>query len=252
MSDYELKHIRELALRAAHTGRTQFTRFMDPVALEEARREAVGCGAKCACFGGYPEAERAMAAFYRDEAPPEADYPLRAIRITWNAKYDHPGHRDLLGAVMGLGIERDATGDVAMGEYQDAPCAYLFAAEELSDYIAASLESAGRAAVKACVAEETPAIRPPEGEHMRVTVTSQRLDAVLAAGYHLSRTEAQRLVQGGLVKLNHAVNLRPDAHVEAGDLISARGHGRLSVTGVVGETRRGRLAMALFRYGDRR
>ena len=36
MSDYELKHIRELALRAAHTGRTQFTRFMDPAALEDA------------------------------------------------------------------------------------------------------------------------------------------------------------------------------------------------------------------------
>ena len=249
MMEAEIKRFKELALRAAHTGRPQFSRFLEPSMEEAARRAAGECGARCTLFGGWPDAERCMAAFYDAEPPEPEEYPLKAIRIEWNAKFASPGHRDLLGAVMGLGIERDATGDIAMGTYRDRPCAYLFAAEEMADYIAASLESAGRASVKAHIAEETPEIAPPEGTAMRVTVQNERLDAVLAAGCRLSRAEAQRLIAAGLVKLNHVPNLHADVRLKAGDLISARGYGRLRVEALPGESKKGRHIVSLFRYG---
>ena len=249
MDEAEVKRLRELALRAAHTGRAQFTRFLEPSAADDVRRAANQCGVGCAFNGGYENAERRMAAFYDGEAPGPGDYPMQALRIAWNAKFANPAHRDLLGAVMGLGIERDATGDIAMGEYRGAPCAYLFAARDLADYIAANLESAGRAAVKVVPAAEEPKLLPPEGTEMRVTVQNERLDAVLAAGCRLSRSEAQKLVTAGLVKLNHVVNLRSDARVGEGDLISARGYGRLKVLALRGESRRGRQIVSLFRYG---
>lgn len=84
---------------------------------------------------------------------------------------------------------------------------------------------------------------------MRVTVPALRLDAVLAAGYRLSRAEAQKLIRAGLVKLDHVPELRADARVEAGSLLSARGYGRLRVDEVQGETRKGRVGLMLFRYG---
>lgn len=243
------KRLNELALRAAHTGRACYTRFLEPAWEDAARRAAARAGAKVALWGGYEEAERRVAAFYDVEEPPREDYPICALRLAWNAKFASPGHRDLLGAVMGLGIERETTGDIAMGTWRGAPCAYLFAAEEMADYIAASLESAGRASLKVAVAEETPELLPPEGQALRLTVQQERLDAVLAAACRLSRSEAQRLIAGGLVKLNHAVTLRADAKLGEGDLISARGYGRIRVDAFQGESRRGRLVVQVFRYG---
>ena len=249
MSDAPEKRFNELALRAAHTGETCYTRFLEPAQADAVRAAAGRAGARAAFWGGYEGAERCVAAFYDADPPAGEDWPIRALRLSWNAKFANPGHRDLLGAVMGLGIERETTGDIAMGEYRGAACAYLFAHVDMADYIAAALDSAGRAALKVAVADETPVLLPPEGTWLRLTVQQERLDAVLAAACGLSRGEAQRLIAAGLVKLNHAPNLRADAKLNEGDLISARGYGRVRVDAFQGESRRGRRIVRAFRYG---
>lgn len=238
------KRLNELALRAVHTGRTQFTRFLDPAMERDALAAARSAGAEVAFYGGYEGAERRVAAFY-DFEPPEF-FPIAALALRWNPKFASPQHRDLLGAVMGLGLERNATGDVCMGA--EPGLAYLFCAEDVADYISGALESAGRASLKIARTDDV-RIAPPEGTSIRVTVQTLRLDAVLAAGWKLSRAEAQRLIAAGLVKLNHVPELRGDARVEAGSLLSARGYGRLRVDEVQGETRHGRTGVVLFRYG---
>jgi len=91
-------------------------------------------------------------------------------------------------------------------------------------------------------------IKPPTGEEIRATTSGQRMDAVLAAGLKLSRSEAQRLISGGIVKRNHLEELRGDVHLEEGDLLSVRGYGRMRVMGFDGITRKGRLIVRLFRY----
>lgn len=249
MEDALEKRLSELALRAGRAGRPQFTRFLEPAHEDAVRAAAARAGVSAEFWGGYDGAERRMAAFYDGEPPQREEYPLRALRLTWNARFANPGHRDLLGATMGLGIERETTGDICMGEYRGAPCAYLFAAEELADYIAANLDSAGRASLKAAVALEPPELRLPEGRALRLTVQQERLDAVLAAACRLSRGEAQRMIAAGLVKLNHAPCLRADARLAEGDLISARGLGRVRVTAFEGQSRRGRLVVSAVRYG---
>ena len=75
---------------------------------------------------------------------------------------------------------------------------------------------------------------------------------MLAAACRLSRAEAQRLIAAGLVKLNHAPQTRADARIGEGDLISARGYGRVRVTAFQGESRRGRQIVQVFRYGEPR
>ena len=249
MEDALSKRLYELALRAAHTGRAQFTRFLEPAHENEARAAANRAGAKAAFFGGYEGAERRVAAFYAHEPPAAGEWPLRPLRLEWNARFSSPGHRDLLGAVMGLGIERETTGDIAMATHRGAPCACLFVLCDVADYVAANLSSAGRASLKVIPCEETPELLPPEGQRLRLTVQQPRLDAVLAAACRLSRGEAQRLIAGGLVKLNHAQCLRGDAKLSEGDLISARGCGRVKLEAFAGESRRGRLVVEAFKYG---
>lgn len=238
------KRFSELALRAVYTGQPRFTRFLDPAMERDALAAARDAGAQLTFFGGYEGAERRMAAFYDGEAP--ECFPIAALALRWNPKFADAKHRDLLGAVMGLGLERDATGDICLSDRPGA--AYLFCTEDVASYIMGSLESAGRASLKIDRAEEL-RIAPPEGESLRVTVQNLRLDAVLAAGCRLSRAEAQRLIAAGLVKRNHLPEERGDVRLEPGDLISARGLGRLRVDEIQGETRKGRIGLVLFRYG---
>lgn len=240
----EKKRFTELAMRAAYTGRPQFTRFLEPSMERDVVSAAHAAGAQAAFFGGYDSAERRIAAFHDGDAPEY--FPIETLEMRWSAKFAEAKHRDLLGAVMGLGLERDATGDVCLGE--EPGTAYLFCTEDVADYIAANLESAGRASLKISRAGEI-RIAPPEGTSIRVTVQTLRLDSLLAAGYKLSRSEAQRLIAAGLVKLNHSIEERGDVHLEAGDLISARGYGRLRIDEIQGETKKGRIGAVLFRYG---
>lgn len=240
------KRMQELALRARFSGRPTFTRFLEPAMDREARAAAAQADVQIAFFGGYDEAERKIAAFYSEAAPDAAQAPIACLELKWNSKYANPGHRDLLGAVMGLGLDRDSTGDIAMGAADG--CAYLFVHRDVEDYIIANLEAAGRASLKLHPAEMPPAIRPPQGVALRATVSSPRMDAVIAAGLKLSRGEAQRLIEGGLVKRNHIEELRGDMHLQEGDLLSVRGYGRMRVEGFDGITRKGRQAVRLFRY----
>ena len=240
----ERKRLEDLARRAARSGVAAFTRFLEPSAEADALAAARESGVCAAFFGGYEGAERRVCAFFADD-PPEK-WPVRALLLAWNARFGDAGHRDLLGAAMGLGLERDALGDVCMG--LDPGTAYLFCLDDVAEYVCSALDAAGRTPLRASPAAEA-RVAPPEGTRFRATVQALRLDAVLAAGFRLSRAEAQRLVRAGLVKRNHAPELRPDVRVDAGDLISARGHGRLRVDEIQGETRKGRVGLALFRYG---
>ena len=246
VSDLDRRRLRELALRSSYTGFPCYTRFLEPSLESDARAAANEAGVQLTLWGGHDSAERRIAAFHADEPPAEADYPLVCLELDWNPKYAEPGHRDLLGAVMGLGLERDAVGDIAPGE--ESGCAYLFVHRDVEGYILGNLESAGRAKLKVVRAAQAPRLKPPEGVSLRITVSSFRLDAVLAAGLKLSRSEAQKLIASGLVKRNHLEELRGDAHLEEGDLISVRGHGRMRVDGFEGLTRKGRQAVRLFRY----
>lgn len=238
------KRFQELARRAALAGRTGYSRFIEPALIDTARKCARDAGCAVEFSGGYPGAERVVAAFVADGET--AEYPIECLDVMWNTRFSDVGHRDLLGAVMGLSIEREITGDIVLaGDGR----AYLFVMLDMADYVSANLESAGRATLRISPHAGEIVCPEPEGRHMRITLASPRLDAFVSAGYDLSRSEAQRLINAGQVKLNHVPEMRTDAGVSEGALISVRGHGRMKVEQMLGQTRRGRLAAQVFRYG---
>lgn len=240
----EEKRLRELALRASHACAPTYTRFLEPPMEIACRAAANFAGCEVAFEGGYEGAERRMAGFYAGGAE-ALSFPIRRLRVDWNARYGSIGHRDILGALMGLGIERETLGDIAMLKEG----ALLFVHEDMADYVAANLESCGRVKVRVSPCGEEVAPPEPEGTLLYRTVPSQRLDAVLAAAYDLSRQKAQEMIRAELVKVDHAVETRADARLEAGSLVSARGLGRFRVQEVAGLTRKGRVGLRLFVYG---
>ena len=239
-----LARLTELAKRAARTDAPVFTHFLDPAGTALAELAARKQGVTCACWGGYEEAERRLTAFVAGEMPEGAVWPLRWVHCRWDARYGTAHHRDLLGAMMGQGITRDQLGDIVVRE-NEAFCAAL---PDMADYLAGALREAGRVTLRCQVVTELPAQPEETGVLCRETVASLRLDALLAAGWKLSRTDAMEMIRQGRVRLNHLPEERPDARVEQGALVSARGKGRLLLEQVQGETKKGRIGVILRRF----
>ncbi|MBE6699618.1 MAG: hypothetical protein E7584_05215 [Ruminococcaceae bacterium] len=150
-------------------------------------------------------------------------------------------HRDYLGAVLGLGIERDAIGDIAVqGDHE----AILFCPRTIGAFLMAELTKVGSDTVhcRECIIDET----FTDGKQYRPisdTVASARLDCVVAALCNLSREAAQCAVRSGLVEVDFESEQRVDVVLEPPITVSVRGYGRFVLRSFDGETRKGRLRL---------
>lgn len=240
------RRLTELAQRAERTGCPTFSEFLTPPQVLLATAAAREAGAAAEPFGGYEDAERQMIRFAAPDSW-EEPYPICALQLMWPHQ-TAPTHRDLLGSVMGLGIRRGLVGDIVVEEDR----AYLFAETAMAEHIASVLTGAGRVHLQVELLAELPVPKPPEGRTVRDTVSSPRLDAVVAAGFSISRSKAADLINAGHVKLRHIPCLRTDAHVGEGDAVSVRGLGRLQLCEIGQPTRKGRYPLSMLRFGERK
>ena len=198
-------------------------------------------------FGGTEEAERTVAYYLPEYLSPE-DYfdggPVACLRAAFYEK-NALSHRDILGALMGAGLRRDAIGDIYVGEHQ---CDF-FVLSELVQYLLDNLTSAGRSSLRMKRIPLSEVQRPEQRlRELRVTVSSLRLDGVLSAAFHLSRADAAQAVNAGRVMLNDVCCLKPDRQLAQGDVIALRGKGKMKLLSLDGETRRSRLALTVGIY----
>lgn len=242
----DLSRALESAARlAGQKGLKRFTRFLDPAQIAQAQDIARSCGAQLDCWGGYDRAERAIACFYPfGELPQRDEYPLVCLHSRFAAKFCSLSHRDILGAFMALGLTRASIGDIIIDEAD----IYLFAVNQTADFIAQGLTGAGKATLQFEPLSDIPPMPQPKGTSFSAVVSSMRLDAILAAAYHLSRSESAEAIRAGLVKLNHLPCDRVDATVSEGALLSLRARGRIRLASVDGMTRKQRIGITFFRY----
>ncbi len=198
-------------------------------------------------FGGYSEAERNMIALFPDYFNEEdIFFPIGAVKITHNTKFSSGlSHRDFLGSILGLGIERSRVGDIVV--LDDA--AYCFAEEEIASYIAANLEKTGRTKVKAEKADISEIKLPEKKMDIKnITVSSLRADTVFGAVFGKSRSEAQEMIRGERASVNWSVVKSVSDVIDEGDILSLKGSGRGKLIEVGGTTKKGRLVITVGRY----
>lgn len=170
----------------------------------------------------------------------EVDESVCAIRISGSG-YRTLSHRDFLGSILGLGIERDAIGDIAV---QDPHTAVVFCPRTIGSFLKETLEKVGNDTVRC--EDYTPDEQFTDGRnyrHISDTVASERLDCVVASLCNLSRGDAQTAVRTGLVEVDFEPEERVDFVLHAPATISVRGHGRFILRAFDGETRKGRLRL---------
>ena len=217
------------------------TDFLDPVrcAAFVQTLSRGNNGVYVEAYGGYDGAERKMIAFDTADIDME-NFPIIPVAATYNERFAKaPTHRDYLGAVLGLGLDRGKVGDIRLGETG----AVLYLSADMAYYVAENLDQVGRVSVK-CAVHQTLAGLEATGAERRVTVPSMRLDAVLGSAFNLSRGKAAALIESDKVFVNWkpAKKTQP---VAVGDAITVRGVGRVKVESVEGSTKKDRIVLRM-------
>ncbi|MDO5422803.1 MAG: YlmH/Sll1252 family protein [Eubacteriales bacterium] len=241
------KHLADLARAADQRSIVTFTDFLNLNELNifhtcEQRFSFV----QWKTFGGYEHAERQMAAFIPDALLFPWEFPIACLKIApLNRKFaEELSHRDYLGAILNLGIDRSKTGDIVKGE----DCAWLFCVESMADFLCNELTRVRHTAVRCERCDPSEIQFSLHTEILTGTVSSVRLDSVLAVACKASRSSLISSIEEGKVFVNGRLVTSNGHPLKEGDLISLRGTGRFRFLEVGNQSRKGRYFIKIEKY----
>lgn len=236
----------DVAEKAMKNQKFRLTAFLDPFGQEIAEVVAANFEGLAVSFnGGYVGAERQRAVFQHEDFRGTPSWEIAVVEAQWKDAFAHISHRDVLGAIMGLGIERELIGDIQIQQ----GAARIVTAENMANFLLTNCVQFGAAHV-ACSLGELSALLPREErcKEIRATVASLRVDSIAAAGFGMSRSRAAADIAAEKLRLNWQSVKSASQAVKEGDVLSMRGRGRLEVKEIRGQTKKGRTSVLLHRY----
>ncbi len=241
-----LQRLSELCERSRTRYCPEFTHFLDGRELSVAtdflnsQRDV-----RIVRYGGFDGAERCVVGIFprdiysdTDENELYAMFDVKGVSIKGSG-FSSFSHRDVMGSVLALGVKRETMGDIYVPD--DSKSAYICMSSIAAQYVCDSLEFVSRDKVK-CLVVEADVLPIPERKFAVIsgTVASERLDCIISLVTKTSREKAKIMINSGLVGVNHVPEMRSDAQLSEGDLLSVRGYGRFKVVEMGGLTRKGR------------
>ena len=244
----EFAKILDNAVRCHKQHVQRFSGFFDPCKARKFAHAVLSVknlNVCCAAFGGYDHCERQIIGVSPKTQPLEqTDFPIAVIQAAYNSKFSRTlTHRDFLGSLMGLGIERHYIGDIALSD----SAALIVVHGKMAGYIFANLEKAGRTTIKTTLlSTDKVAFPASKKEARRLSVASLRLDGVIAAAMCLSRKAAANLIAAEKVFINWVPCTQAAKEVSAGDFVTVRQYGRMEIGAITGNTKKGRIVLEVF------
>ena len=191
--------------------------------------------------GGYDGARKKKIIFRYDAEDDFSDVVCLSAKI--DQRFRKIGHRDILGALMHLQIDRHSFGDFWVEDDR----IYLYTSKEMAEFLMANLIRINQLSVSFTLLEEHP-VQTFQMKEITVVAASERADAIVASLAHVSRAKAKEMIRQGLVQLNHVTLEHPDEVCNNNVTISIRGVGRFVFTGTERTTRNGRIAAVFQQY----
>lgn len=195
-------------------------------------------------WGGYDGAERVVfGAFSVYDTVAAEDFPLCPVTFLYRVQ-DSLSHRDFLGALMALGIERSTVGDLLV---EPGRCV-AFLRKEILPYVLSQITKVGAVGVRVMEGAEAPY---PEGRRflpISAVVSSLRTDCIAAACTGDSRERVKTWITAGSVTVNDQVCVSPSSLMAEGDKIAIRGKGKFRLEHIGGLTRKGRIGVGIKKY----
>lgn len=245
--EFFLKRIRELANISYQRDIVTFTDFLNlnqQTILHGQNFKKLGVAVET--FGGYEDAERRMAAFYPESLSFDWSYPIDCIFVKpKNRRYAQSlTHRDYLGALLNLGVDRDVAGDILIREKE----AWIFCKRSITPFFLENFCRVRHTEIEASLVTDPGDLPAPSFAEIHGTCSSVRLDTLIALAFGESRSSMVAFIEKGLVFVNGKQITSNGYEPKEGDIVSVRGKGRFVFDGVSRQTKKGRLSVALRRY----
>ncbi len=226
------------------------TGFLDSHEQALAKKAVMhAAGVRTLMYGGYDDAERRMLVCVPADLPISDEEAVEGLamvlRVTKPAISRSLSHRDYLGSLLGLGIERRLTGDILVRD----DGADIFIVPEIADFLLREYHKAGRTEVKTETVPAAEVIVPETRcEIIKDTVSSVRLDSVISSAFRISRNTAAEAVRSGLISVDHAECLKNDAKVEEGAILTMKGKGKAILEEIGKESKKNRVWIKIKRF----
>ena len=238
-----LKHLKDLSERAFYQNRPFFTDFLD-MNEQSVLLNYFDGPIFPKLIGGYPMAERKIAVFCETDSIP--DHPFEWIQISpLHPKFSETlSHRDFLGSILGLGLERSCIGDLIVND----STAYVLCQNRITDFLIQELSQVRHTFVKAEVSDLPDYLAKPKFEIIRGSVASIRLDAVISLAFHLSRTQAVEFIRNGQVFINNRLNTSNGTPLKNGSIISVRHKGKFLFVDCNNKSKKNKCIVEVHKY----
>jgi len=247
-----LNRLEDLSRKAMAMHWMTHTDFLDLHQFSLAKSYLSKSGMYHQTYGGYDLAERVLFFLYPTDDFNNHNYDYNQhvvyIRIQLPAIVNGkvPNHRDYLGALMSLGIERKLIGDLLVDEQGMS----LICMATIGDFIMDQIVSIGRNKVhlKKITKADFELSNKQSYNHIKGTVASLRLDNILKLGTGLSRLNSVDYIQSGRVFINGKEVTQISMIVKVKDMISIRGIGKIRLESIGKTTKKNRIAVQIDQY----
>lgn len=246
MDNIFLNHLKDLSKKSEMNYRYTFTQFLsldEQSMLKSIERELYSF----TLFGGLNNCERVMARFGSpDDFGYEEDFPITCLKAEPVLKKfaDDLTHRDFLGALMNLDIERNNIGDIIVKDSS----AFIFVTDKMADYIKENLTKVKHTVIKISVSEKVPENALFNTESLALPVASLRLDCMISALYNFSRNQTSEIFSAKKIFVNGRLCENVSFIPKVGDTVSVRGFGRFIFSSVGGTSKKGRTYVNLEKF----
>ncbi|MCH5265632.1 MAG: hypothetical protein J1F02_07010 [Lachnospiraceae bacterium] len=243
------RHLEDLANRAYQGNYPVFTDFMTTKEygiLNKSKGQI--SGVTVVCWGGHEDCSHVIGGFFPADYLAEAEnlFPVVCIRVQpKNKKYAQAlSHRDYLGAILNLGMERSKIGDIRIS----GETAFVFCKKDFASFVIDNFTMVKHTPV-VCELVKAGELPPQQYEEKVHSVASLRLDNVVAAMTGSARKKAAELITQGAVTAGHEERTSVSFHCLDGMIMTIRGYGKYKLEVLADSyTKKGKQKIKIYKY----
>ncbi len=237
-----VKKILDYQFQALHHQRMVLTPFYNPHE-QEIVRSVIGKDLKVLSYGGFTNAENQRMIicpdFYEIE---KSDFEIQLVEVIYRQQFGRIQHKDILGALMNLGIKRECIGDIFDGERCFFACT-----KQTYPYIIQTLKQIKKSKIKLQECHEDIEIVHDYTSRSFI-LSSMRLDKVVSTMFKVPRALASEAIRNGHVKVNYKIVEEVSYLCHNSDMVSFKHHGRVKIVDENKQTRQGNYVVSGYFY----
>jgi RNA-binding protein YlmH len=191
--------------------------------------------------GLFDDSERRMISFNNIYGSP---FPMKLIKIESTSKFSNLTHRDFLGGILSLGIERNKIGDLLV----DKNTCYVPVHEEIENFIIYNVDKISKVVCNVEVINNFELLPKVSFKEEIILVSSLRIDGIVSRIINVSRSKAQAMIEQGQVLINYVKAKDKSYELKGEERITIRGFGKFILGNSIGNSKSGRIKIIIKKY----